>query len=146
MDLLELLKTVLPAFLGGSLVSALLTAWVQHRRTERIDRVEQLAKSQQGALDRAITNENMLRERLWDQKRELQEMDAQWRERFENLERRYQQKCDEIEAKASERETHYEKRIAELTSEILRLKAIMRECGIDPNADTPLPQGRGLSL
>ena len=129
----ELVVQVLGFVVGGGIFAAL----VQLIRTERVDRVSELARHQQEALVDARAAELRLREVLSEQKSQVSALEDRWRERFEAMEARYEAKCEEIENRAREREQDYLSEIALLRAEIYRLQTAMIRCGIDPSATSP---------
>ena len=129
----------IPMVLGGGVVGVIISTLAQVFRSERIDRVAELAQRQQVALDEARDAEMRLREALSEQKRERFELEERWQARFDAMEDRYSKKCAEIEDRAREREIDYQGQIAELSAELVRLKTLMLRCGIDPERGVQIP-------
>lgn len=127
------LTVIMPAILGGGFFGAVVNAILESRRIEQVDRVEALAEAQQLALERSNNNENLLRELLFTQKREMRELEERWRGKFIEVEARYAKKCDDIEEDARQREEEYQAEIAMLRMELDRLRVLILRHGVDPN-------------
>ena len=149
----DLVVQILGFVVGGGIFAAL----AQVLRAERVDRVSELARHQQEALEGARDAEVRLRGLLADQKSQVFDLEMRWQARFAALEERYERKCAELEAdyqaqiaelsaelvrfraSAREREEDYQGQVAELSAELVRLKTLMLRCGIDPERGVQIP-------